>query len=74
MKKNIFILMLLAPMMAMAQSMSQRGSSVETIVPEGWEHTEAVGEAMCITLTVHSWQSISATPRAISCCSRSMMN
>ena len=44
MKKNIFILMLLAPMMAMAQSMSQRGSSVETIVPEGWEHSEAVGD------------------------------
>jgi hypothetical protein len=44
MKKNIFTIMLLAPIMAMAQSLSQRGSSVETIVPEGWEHSEAVGD------------------------------
>ena len=44
MKNKLIILMLLVPMIGMAQSLSQRGASIDAIVPEGWEHSEATGD------------------------------
>ena len=44
MRKTILSLLLLAPMVVTAQSLGQHGQSVETLVPQGWEHSEAVGD------------------------------
>lgn len=44
MRNSFLFSLLLVPAMAMAQSLAQRGTSIETIVPEGWEHSEAFGD------------------------------
>ena len=42
--KNLLILLLLAPMLAMAQGLNEQGASLEALVPQGWEHQEATGD------------------------------
>lgn len=44
MRKAFLFSLLLLPAMAMAQSLAQRGASIEAIVPEGWEHSEEFGD------------------------------
>lgn len=44
MRKTFLFSLLLIPALAMAQSLAQRGTSIESIVPEGWEHSEATGD------------------------------
>lgn len=42
--KNLFILLLLTPMLAMAQGLNEQGASLEALVPQGWAHQEATGD------------------------------
>lgn len=44
MKNLLIAALLLAPVLSMAQTLKQRGASVEAIVPDGWEHSEALGD------------------------------
>jgi len=44
MRKAWLFTLLLFPLLMMAQQLKQQGKSVEALVPEGWEHMEAVGD------------------------------
>lgn len=44
MKNRLLIALLLFPVLAMAQSLKEQGASLETLVPQGWEHNEATGD------------------------------